>query len=105
MTNNTKQQHTAGKWRVGNRLPEDNTLEVCGESLKESPLAYISPRPHYDDTQVANARLIAAAPEMLEVLRNLVDCSTENPGDFNPRFDPFLSNAHAILAKIEKGGE
>ena len=58
-------EHTPGPWRIGSRLESDNTLEI-DNGTKESPLAYVQPRACYDDTQHANARLMAAAPELLE---------------------------------------
>jgi hypothetical protein len=62
--------HTPGPWAVGTRDTADNTLAI-GDGGKASPLAYVSPRPFYDDTQEANARLIAAAPEMYEILQSI----------------------------------
>lgn len=61
---------TPGPWRIGSRCENDNTLEIVTDT-KESPLAYISPRPHYDDTQTANARLISHAPALLKECKRL----------------------------------
>jgi hypothetical protein len=67
-------KHTPGPWTVGEQNPADNTIAIKAGKL--SPLAYCAPRPHWDDTQKANARLIAAAPDLLQALEGLyAECS------------------------------
>lgn len=67
----TKLQHTPGPWTLLLRSDEDGSIPVSDGS-KSSPLAYVSPRPFYEDTrQTHNARLIAAAPDLFAICREI----------------------------------
>jgi hypothetical protein len=59
-----KPQHTPGPWVVG---PNGDTVNVPGKTR----IAEISAQPDWQWT--ANARLIAAAPELLKALQNMLD--------------------------------
>ena len=62
-------RHTPGPWRVG-----DAGSTVFGASgARPLMVASITHRIAPDATQRANARLIAAAPELLDVLRKVAD--------------------------------
>ena len=63
-------KHTAGPWAIGARDPADNTLPVIAEG-RCNTIAEVRPRPFYDDTQEATARLIAAAPDLLAALETI----------------------------------
>lgn len=75
-------KHTPGPWTVGTRITDDNTLPIESGG-KASPLAYVAPRPFYDDTQAANARLIAAAPDLLNHLEGLQEMLAELGEELN----------------------
>lgn len=63
---NTQQKHTPGPWKAASQDAETNEIPIkCGKSI----LARVAPRPHWDATQESNARLMAAAPALLEALR------------------------------------
>ena len=64
-----KQQHTPGPWRV-NMDCEDAFL---GKISVEAGNSYYIAQVDEGRSQLANARLIAAAPELLEALELLVD--------------------------------
>ena len=51
------------------------------------------------DVQKANARLIAAAPEMYELLK--VCAKTETPGNYIPAFLDLKDKARELLARID----
>lgn len=78
MTDTTANQgHTPGPWMVGTRLDGDNTIKVgvpINEDKTLHTVAYIAPRPSYEkgNPQLSNARLIAAAPELLEACRAML---------------------------------
>lgn len=48
------------------------TKKMLDEGLLESPICLISPIDQMNETDKANARLIAAAPDMLAALRQVV---------------------------------
>jgi hypothetical protein len=67
--------HTKGPWRLkrsttfrGNDLVEYYWVGT-GAIGDESPVCSLQVKVKYNEEQLANARLIAAAPEMLEALR------------------------------------
>jgi len=66
-------KHTPGPWKVGPRQLADNTVEITEYPGYPSVIARVCPRPHYNDDQKANARLIAAAPDLLSVLNTILD--------------------------------
>jgi hypothetical protein len=66
--------HTPGPWQVNSNDP----LHVCdadGESRGCSPIAFVQVGNDGRWTAKANARLIAAAPELLERLEELLEYS------------------------------
>lgn len=122
MTRETK--HTPGPWVVDH----DDTPWTCGdartalehgeelghteilfavkggETGDDWPLAYCPWEPLADEERQeelrGNARLIAAAPEMLECLRKCVEFLEDEIGA-----SACLEKTRAILAKIEGGAE
>lgn len=95
----TKTQHTPGPWKArppqGGRfgwgivpanaaIPWITTLDSYGD------------RPHYEAEQEANARLISAAPELLEALRAVIG------GKY---LSDAMKMARAAIRKAESGHE
>jgi hypothetical protein len=66
-----KSQHTPGPWRValGSRLEIRGPKDEIGWPV---PVVYNAGL-HTDETAQANARLIAAAPDLLATLEDLLD--------------------------------
>ena len=63
---NTNAKHTPGPWTAASQDAETNEIPIkSGKSI----LARVAPRPHWDATQESNARLIAAAPDLLYALK------------------------------------
>ncbi len=73
-------EHTPGPWEMGVKCDEHSSYFDCdiniyppkakdGEYQYSGPIAVVAVNSDVDD---ANARLIAAAPEMLEALRELL---------------------------------
>ena len=88
--------HTKGPWVVVND---------CGIRGEGRSIAIASPNPRANDgSMVANARLIAAAPDMLEALRMLVADFGDYPASERPclAFD----KARSAIAKAtgQEGG-
>lgn len=114
--------HTPGPWSIGNikETPlNPHALAVWSESVKvgevASPVCIVSPIAELDDTDIQNARLIAAAPDLLEALAACLpymhDLDKENFEDANAGIleDYPLSIAFkkmkAAIEKATKTGE
>jgi hypothetical protein len=80
--------HTPGPWRYG-ELSECILTERghCVASIAESDL----------DARQANARLMAAAPDLLEALSNITECA--EAGTDGANMDLWISQARAAIAK------
>lgn len=120
--NRTKQTHTPGPWKAEPSAMQDGGAGVLilgdktGASavvVAEMPirLKTFPDGPHATwDKQLANARLIAEAPAMLEALRDLLEEShrmaipcAKADCLVCPPVVAKLDNARAILARIEGG--
>lgn len=74
-------QHTAGPWHIARQTPTERRILVTKDGervLACCSTGYESPRkgPIPKEERMANARLIAAAPELLAALRALAEIST-----------------------------
>lgn len=65
-------KHTPGPWHVGNKYPADVYAARAGHAIARAV------NPQCDGECEANARLIAAAPELLEALNLAVKLLREN---------------------------
>ena len=103
-------QHTKGPWHVETEADTEDdepTLYVCHAGTVCDGTTVCNFRPsHWAtlDTRAANARLIAAAPDLLDALKPFADIGIgENP-DYQPMIrldrDAILS-ARAAIAKAE----
>lgn len=103
----TKEKHatfTPGPWVVGSNVTAGNKLEGCSifaEKIKDQ-IGWM--RFDLDKENHANARLIAAAPELLEQCKEFEKCLTYliNSGDSGADLE--RDKLREILAKVE-GGE
>jgi hypothetical protein len=93
---NTNYQHTPGKWTYKTIEPpygNVRTFEIwsdCYSNLPANMLAVVSGRGYIDNGRVeANARLIAAAPELLAALEDLYE-SFEHDGSEKIKTDIIL---------------
>ena len=92
----TQPKHTPAPWRVsknGNWVIDANDDCVCKVTEITEKV----------ETSKTNARLIAAAPELLENLKAIV-CLIEQSGGVAFASDGALSKAHAAIAKANSGG-
>lgn len=70
-------KHTAGPWRLSTRKPDLDGVNVCFEIDADNRIniassqsqEHIGPDSICEDECLANARMIAAAPELLEALQ------------------------------------
>jgi len=59
----------------------------------------------FENIGAANARLIAAAPELLEAAKWLIECYNDGLIVGHPTSRRAIDSAEAAIAKAEKGGE
>lgn len=103
--------HTPGPWSLataGGRLPAillikqangeadcfvSNVVSESGRHVCRLDLGY----GHGDD--LANARLIAAAPDLLDALRGILEIGKRDTS--NPKYDGYFESARAAIKKAE----
>lgn len=89
-------QHTPGPWYATASAPEGSVFSHDHELIVPwSPLQ--------SDRKMANARLIAAAPEMLDALRELAMLGVSGSYKYPATVLDVAKKACALLARIEKG--
>ena len=99
-----KPKHTPGPWGVAGQRSNKRWAVVRNDSWSDLPLmdgwtiADVYSRKMNADEDEANARLIAAAPEMLDALKWLIEFCGLNQYDKN---DPAIAKVWAALAKAE----
>lgn len=79
-THNPKFRGTPGPWRVdghvgGNGIVNYSIISISGDAVGCAPVAEVlrnNPRPMPEQRIEANARLLAAAPDLLAALESLV---------------------------------
>lgn len=89
--------HTKGPWKVGQYLGSLRQFVIhmdIGDNARGSDVAFTSAAFGNDET-IANARLIAAAPDLLEALIELADTGAEEWGEDRP----CVRWAYAAIAK------
>lgn len=86
----SEHKHTPGPW--GNHLVDDTVVVIPRRPLSQQ-ISVLGQSEVADDEDYANARLIAAAPELLEILQVIVADSRWVSGE------PLLSKARAAIAK------
>ena len=99
-THNPKFRGTPGPWRVdghvgGNGVANYSIVSISGDAVGCAPVAEVlrnNPRPMPEQRIEANARLLAAAPDLLAVLESLV-------GIFEPhKLTPYWSMRETVNA-------
>ena len=93
-----KTQHTPGPWRMGKRAYD---RAIYGQQGAE--VASMLDLFHTPAESLANARLIAAAPDLLEALRDITDLA-ERYG-VGEHCDGNILAARAAIAKAEGRAE
>ena len=84
-------KHTEGKWIVDRKSETFTEITVCTEQMDICTVLCIDI--DYEEAE-ANAKLIAAAPELLEVLKNIIKISDRNQIHWN--------KAKEIIKKLEQ---
>lgn len=88
------EKHTPGPWIVENEM-DNGDIAICNKSESEI-IAFVCG----DDKKAKlDARLIAAAPELLEALRRLVIDAKLTGLDRQAGWDSFFAQAREAIAK------
>ena len=93
-------EHTPGPWKMENSwITDQASLESIAKIVpKHDPYAPESERQH----DIANARLIAAAPELLEALQKIAEFANRNGNGYAVQLlDKSVAIAQAAIAKAE----
>jgi hypothetical protein len=93
-------EHTPGPWRVTDEINRVSGGEVIRPSRGDgvdSPVAFVCDFNGYDrdEERQANARLIAAAPELLEALKLLLNLRSTTP------LPQRMASAAMVVAKAD----
>ena len=102
MTTQTKSTHTPGPWElVHHTAPQhDGDRAIYGPGKNAKFICDMNGGPNDDSEILANARLISAAPEMLEMLY-IVLPAVEEADEFNKPTHKNGPKVRAIIAKAE----
>lgn len=88
--------HTPGPWIRGARL-----LDVCAGASVVATVACASSHPATEEQAHANARLIAAAPDLLAALETIANSEPMDGDSFVCDFDTLQSVARAAIRKAK----
>ena len=93
-------KHTPGNWRFYTE-PQPNGCPIVGTNgLMICMLAHSVHHPEQKEEALANARLIAAAPELLEALRWYVESDEVNEAEGNEFWLAGKNRAKALIASV-----
>lgn len=92
-------KHTPGPWRVVTNQT-NLSLQVYGQTLA----LFECWRRSDEQTEIANTRLVASAPELLAALQLMVDRFQDTEGSYSAWEHEALEAARAAIAKAT-GGE
>lgn len=95
-----KTAHTAGPWRVGTPGPNGCYTIGTERGLMTAMIAHSINEADQKEQAEANARLIAAAPEMMEALGAVLDAmSNAAPADLPQALGKAYKLCHAAYSK------
>ncbi len=91
---------TPGPWYIDADEPEAKGIPITDGAGFIADVGTLGPS---DDEDRANARLIAALPELLDALEFMMRATAEWPGDMSASIDAIRDKAREAIAKA--GGE
>lgn len=91
--------HTDSPWEIEKDDPGDGVYIVGSDG---ETIAIMSRDIMCDETIMANAKLMAASPELLEALDGIISIGKRDMS--NPKYDGYFEFAREVLAKAKKGG-
>jgi hypothetical protein len=100
-------KHTPGPWFVGANTNNDGGVSIVSDEARVCVVDAIGKFPrgqgwnHQDAARDANARLIAAAPDMLEALKAISEVGIREIHDWQAIAERMQATALAAIAKAE----
>lgn len=96
-----KNEHTQGEWQQDNRKPEySHVIGVINDENKINPICYLHIHSYGNkEEDEANAKLIAAAPDMLEALDAALTDWHSHKGNFSKKEPKYLSLIRSAISK------
>ena len=105
-------KHTPGPWHAGKLRypgadPRFNGIDIGADSGENIALVYFIRDEHTREECAANGRLIAAAPELYEALRGMMDAYMDLCDEADPNYRSYKFReskweaARAVLAKVD----
>ena len=82
-------KHTKGPWKIAGQLADGYSIKAPNYDFR---VAIVIRLGHQKEVAIANARLIAAAPELLEELIILRDWLAEELGEWLPVYSSHYPN-------------
>ena len=104
MNDTNKTAHTPGPWSAGPLSKTSGWVDISVGGYPRNPVASATPagpggpKERRDSETAANARLIAAAPEMLDALGAVDDAADSMEFDPDSRFGEALARVRARIA-------
>lgn len=94
-------KHTPGPWMLeGSWSIDSDGLGGWVSTIHPSPLFALDPILGTPESIIANARLIAAAPELLKALTELLDAFECDPDDLPPHEYEAITSSAKFLARV-----
>lgn len=99
-------QHTPGPWRVAGLNVGSESNLVVASCYRDSDESVVM-RPKTNEECLANARLIAAAPDLLKACKQAAQClkdwiQTTGFGEVNKRDREALEAINLAISKVER---
>jgi hypothetical protein len=92
-------KHTQGPWQVGYAVDDYGDTEIIIEKITSSGSLLVAVAVGGLLGQEANARLMAAAPDLLEALKAMVEAYRPANDDDPLEFEPWTKMARAAIAR------
>lgn len=92
-------QHTPGPWEVGDVDDFTEQFEVIQSGSKRRSFGHVVQRTICDGCSEADAKLIAKAPELLEVLEYFIPLIESEQDDEQQA--PWVEKARVVIAKAK----
>lgn len=97
-------KHTPGPWRVTNRIQPDGAYDTLIQAGEKEVVAKLYARPRHVGQLQVDAELIAAAPELLSIMKELafVVESVAHLQGREQELLPLADRARALQDRLEK---